>query len=239
MGFISKAIGLAKNKLGITKRPAGSQATITKQATVATMSDEDKLARDMANVAYDEADTRGNIGDYEYDRDLSDKNTAVYHNKKTKQNYLGLRGTKDLKDLYTDLADPRGNILRGTQGTNPMYEGDLKLYDKVQAKYGGSTLTSGHSLGGSRAQNLSKKKIIVGQAFNLGRGFDKGMVLDKAKCSLPKAIRPSFCGKFTSHHIKGDALSLLNFASYGKHKRYKMKGPHKAHFMTNFYDQKG
>ena len=239
MGFISKAIGLAKNKLGITKRPAGSQATITKQATVATMSDEDKLARDMANVAYDEADTRGNIGDYEYDRDLSDKNTAVYHNKKTNKNYLGLRGTKDLKDLYTDLADPRGNILRGTQGTNPMYEGDLKLYDKVQAKYGGSTLTSGHSLGGSRAQNLSKKKNIVGQAFNLGRGFDKGMVLDKAKCSLPKPIRPSFCGKFTSHHIKGDALSLLNFASYGKHKKYKMKGPHKAHFMSRFYDQKG
>jgi hypothetical protein len=74
---------------------------------------------------------------------------------------MGMRGTKDLKDVYTDLADPRGNILRGTQGTNPMYDNDLKLYDKAQAKYGGSTFTSGHSLGGSRAQNLSKKKILL------------------------------------------------------------------------------
>ena len=238
MGLIGKVFGGVKRKLGISKKPAGSQQTITKQPTIATMSDDDKLARDMANVAYDEADKRGNIGDYEYDRGLSDKNTAVYHNKKTNKNYMALRGTKDLKDVYTDLADPRGNILKGTQGSNPMYDNDLKLYDKVQSKYGGSTLTSGHSLGGSRAQNLSKKKNIAGQAFNLGRGLDKGMLLDKAKCSLPKAIRPAFCGKFTSHHIKSDVLSMANRFSYGKHKNYKSKGL-KSHFMSNFYDQKG
>jgi hypothetical protein len=185
MGLIGKAFGSFKRKLGIAKRPAGSQQTTTKQpsiaTTIATMSDDDKVARDMANVAYDEADKRGNIGDYEYDRELSDKNTAVYHNKKTNKNYMGMRGTRDLKDVYTDLADPRGNILKGTQGSNPMYDNDLKLYDKAQSKYGGSTPTSGHSLGGSRAQNLSKKKNTAGQAFNLGRGLDKGMLLDKGQ----------------------------------------------------------
>lgn len=235
MGFIGKAFSGFKKKIGITKRPSGQQKTVTKQPTVATMSEEDRLARDMAEMAYQKPEERGAIGDYQLDTELSDKNTAVYHNAKTNKNYIGFRGTADLKDVYTDVADKRGNILRGTQKNNPMYKADLALFDKVKGKYGGTTAVSGHSLGGSRAQNVSQQRNVKGQAFNLGRGFDKGMLMDKAKCMMPKMMRPEWCDKFTSHHIKGDLLSVANRGSYGKHKNYAAKNPLKAHFMSNFF----
>ena len=209
-----------------------------KTATLSDMTGEDKLGRDMAEAAY-EVDKRDELGKqhgYELDKDLSDNRTAVFHNKDKGRSYIGFRGTADSKDLYTDLLDPRGNILKGTQNKNPQFQNDLKMYDAVQKKYGGSTAVSGHSLGGQRARHVSKHRGAQGQGFNVGTGLDKGMLVDKLKCSNPiKSMRPKYCDKFTSHHVSGDLLSATNRFGYGKQKNYKFKNPGKAHFLTNFF----
>ena len=92
---------------------------------------------------------------------------------------VGLRGTKDLKDLYSDVADPKGNILRGTQRSSDQYKADLKHFDSVKSKYGGDVSVTGHSLGASRAENVSRHRNVRGQAFNLGRGFGVQQVVEK------------------------------------------------------------
>lgn len=240
MGVITKIKNKVKRLLGVGKRPEGQQQTVVKQPSIADMTDEDKISRDIANSAYDKHGERGNIGDYQVDKDLSDKNTVVYYNKKKGKARIGYRGTADLKDLYTDVADPRGNIVHGTQHTNPHFQNALTKYDAVKNKYGNVGGVSGHSLGGAVSKYVSKKKNVSGQGFNVGTGFDKGGVVDKLKCSNPiKKMRPTWCNLFTSHHIKGDALSVMDRFGYGKHKNYKGKMPWKAHSLKNFYDQKG
>ena len=108
-------------------------------ATLSDMTGEDKEARDFAHQAYEKPEERASSHKgYQLDKELSDKTTAVYHNPTTKQNYIGFRGTADMKDLFTDTLDPRGNIVRGTQRNNPVYKADLKKYDAVKAKYGGT-----------------------------------------------------------------------------------------------------
>ena len=205
-------------------------------ATLSDMTGEDKEARDFAHQAYEKPEERASSHKgYELDKDLSDKTTAVYHNPTTKQNYIGFRGTADMKDLFTDTLDPRGNIVRGTQRNNPVYKADLKKYDAVKAKYGGDTRVSGHSLGGSRAKFVSRERNAHGQSFNLGSGLDKTMLKDKLRCNNPiKSMRPAFCDKFTAHHVKGDALSVTHNLGYGKHKKYAYKNPTKAHFLGNW-----
>jgi hypothetical protein len=204
------------------------------------MSGAEVLGRDAAEDAYQGVDNRKDLGDYEYKKDLSDKRAAVYHNPKTNQSHIGFRGTADGKDAFTDVLDPRGNILTGTHAMNPLYKSDVKLYDRVSAQHGGKVTVSGHSLGGSRAEHVSQKRNAEAQTFNLGRGVGipgiAKQVYQKARCSLPGA--PAYCDKITRHHIKGDLLSVADRMSYGKHKNYKLKNPAKAHFMTNFFKQK-
>ncbi len=228
MGHLGRIKSQSKGRLGIPH--AGKTYTLN------DMTNEDKDARDFAHQAYEKPEERAATHKgYLLDKDLSDTTTAVYHNPETNQSYIGFRGTADLKDVYTDVADPRGNILSGTQRNNPVYKADLKKYDAVQKKYGGETRVSGHSMGASRSRNVSKQRNAYGQGFNLGSGFDKTMLVDKARCSNPiKSMRPKFCDKFTSHHIRGDLLSVTNNLGYGTQKKYAFKNPAKAHFLSNW-----
>ena len=155
-------------------------------ASLSDMTGEDKEARDFAHQAYEKPEDRAaEYKGYVLDKDLSDDTRAVYHNPTTKTNYIGFKGTSTAKDLFIDTIDPRGNIVSGTQRNNPMFKADLKKYDAVKSKYGGNTRLSGHSLGGNRARNVSKQRNAYGQAFNLGSGLDKQMVVDKARCNNP------------------------------------------------------
>ena len=45
----------------------------------------DKLAYDFSQQSYKKTNERTNVGDYEYDPSLSNADTAVWHNKKTKK----------------------------------------------------------------------------------------------------------------------------------------------------------
>lgn len=207
----------------------------TAGAAADELDDEGKLNRDIANESYEEEGKRKDIGDYQYQAADSSKRTGVWRNAKTNKTVVGLRGTKDLKDLYSDVADPKGNILRGTQRSSDQYKADLKHFDSVKSKYGGDVSVTGHSLGASRAENVSRHRNVRGQAFNLGRGFGVQQVVEKMKCSLPKRFRPSWCNKMTRHHIRGDPLSVVDRLSYGKKtKVYDSRGL-KSHMMSSFY----
>ena len=202
--------------------------------------DEEKLARDAAEDAYQDVDKRKeSIGGYQYQQDLSDKRTAVYHNPTNNESHIAFRGTRDAKDAFTDTLDPRGNIMTGSQGMNPLYKSDVAIYDKVSARHGGPISLSGHSLGGSRAEHVSRKRNAKANTFNLGRGI--GMVgiatqvYHKARCNLPGA--PAYCDKITRHRIRGDPLSVADKISYGKHKTYKTRW-FKSHSMGNFSNKK-
>ncbi len=198
------------------------------------LNEDEKLHRDVANESYTEADKRKSFGDYEYQPADSSLRTGVWHNKKSNKTIIGYRGTKDLKDLYSDVADPKGNILRGTHRKADQYKNDVKHYDAIKQKYGGEISVTGHSYGGSRTESLSKQRNVRGQAFNVGRGFGKEQISEALQCKLPKRFRPKWCDKMTRHHIRGDPLSVIDRLSYGKTKVYDSRGL-KSHMMSSFY----
>ena len=107
----------------------------TAGAAADELDDEGKLNRDIANESYQDEDKRKDIGDYKYQAADSSKRTGVWRNAKTNKTVVGLRGTKDLKDLYSDIADPKGNILRGTQRSSDQYKADREgaFMQKMQA----------------------------------------------------------------------------------------------------------
>ena len=227
-----KINGLAV-KLGLKKssqqQRLNSKTNPPKNTAQNQMSDDEKLSANIAENVYNK--DRTNFGDYEYQSEHSDSDRGVWHNKKTKKTRIGYKGTNTLKDVFTDTADPRGNILSGTQRNNPQYKKDLEHFDKVSSIYGRDIALSGHSLGGSRTYNVSKEKNVMGHAFNTGRGKDKQMMIDKAKCNTPKP--PKWCDKMTSLRIRGDPLSVANKLAYGKHKTFNTGGL-KSHLMGNF-----
>ena len=97
MGHLGRIKSQSKGRLGIPH--AGKTYTLN------DMTNEDKDARDFAHQAYEQPEERAATHKgYVLDKDLSDKTTAVYHNPETKKNYIGFRGTADLKDLYTANA---------------------------------------------------------------------------------------------------------------------------------------
>ena len=188
----------------------------------------------FTNASYDAPETRKDIGDYKYDKDLSDLRTAVYHNPKTKHTKMSLRGTdfKNVKDVATDVG-----ILTGKQKNTSMFKKDKKDFKKVVSKYGKNIKLHGHSLGGSRAYQLSKDNNVEASVFNMGTGIDKGGMFDKLKCSNPiKTMRPKWCDKIKKHHVFGDGISATGKLTAGDQKTYFTGdyNPAKTHTMANF-----
>ena len=174
----------------------------------------DQRSAHMAEQAYgEEGGRKQNVGGFVLDNELSNKRTAVYHRKagngKKARTVMALRGTdfKSAKDLYSD-----GHIVMGTQRNSHEFRQDKKNFKRIQKKYGGRDKHSieavGHSLGANRASALTRSQGIRSTGFNKGQSLlDKTSILDKARCKLPKALRPKGCGKSKQHLIGGDPLS--------------------------------
>ena len=174
----------------------------------------DQRSAHMAEQAYgEEGDRKQNVGGFVLDNELSNKRTAVYHRKagngKKAKTVMALRGTdfKSAKDLYSD-----GHIVMGTQRNSHEFRQDKKNFKRIQKKYGGRDKHSieavGHSLGANRASALTRSQGIRSTGFNKGQSvLDRTSILDKARCKLPKALRPKGCGKSKQHLIGGDPLS--------------------------------
>jgi hypothetical protein len=95
------------------------------------------------------------VGDWDVDREISNKASQVYNNKKTGENVIVHRGTQDKADILNDIKyafgyDPEFPIRKATQ-------------EKAKAKYGNNLTTIGHSLGSISAERLAEpnSKVIT------------------------------------------------------------------------------
>ena len=211
----------------IPKNPARTR----KPVAGVPLDDEEKRTRDIAAVAYEAPAQRPTaLGAYRYDAGLSNERTAVYASP-TKA-YIGYRGTDPTskQDLEEDAY-----IAAGMQRGRPRYSQALTTFDAVAAKHTPNIVLSGHSSGGSVAQNTSQLRSATAHTFNTGRGLDAKDLVDKARCSLPGA--PAWCGKLTRHVMFSDKLSERDRQGYGRIKVYnrKQQGTLANHGIAAYY----
>ena len=89
---------------------------------------------------------------YTRDDSLSNDNTQVYYNKRTRQMVYNVSGTHNLKDWATDFYLLKGKV----KDTNRYKQAERNLQrakDKYKPR---ETAVSGHSLGGTIAQGIKK-----------------------------------------------------------------------------------
>ena len=105
---------------------------------------------------------------YKLDSMLSSHNQKVFYNPTTKKLLYNIAGTHNLTDWGTDFYLGIGKL----KETNRYKEADNVL-KKAKLKYGNdiSTTITGHSLGGTIAQGISKKDDKL---FSLDAGYTIG-----------------------------------------------------------------
>ncbi len=131
------------------------------------------------------------LGNYVYDTDLSNDETAIYHNPMENKLLIGYRGTANLDDAKTDATLPFGE-LRNTK----RYDRSKATYDNARSKYSGSkTTVVGHSLGGSLASAI-------------GRDDDDIVSFNKGNSLIPSSATKTKKNE-KSYRIKGDLVSIV------------------------------
>ena len=101
---------------------------------------------------------------YQFDSQLSNIQSRVYHNPKNNKVLVTYRGTKNwLNDVPTDLA-----ILVGGLKSTSRYKDSKKVYENAKKKYNTDSVTiTGHSLGGSLANAVGGSKDDI---YTLNKG---------------------------------------------------------------------
>ena len=115
---------------------------------------DDKRYAKIIQEAYKPVEERdADLGDWELDTTLADKNFAVYVDEDDQQVHVALRGTKmNTKDLMSDLK-----IIATNESGNE--DSVVKFLREVEQKYPEYKLdVSGHSLGGNTLMNVFNDK---------------------------------------------------------------------------------
>lgn len=100
------------------------------------------------------------------DRGLSNIESRVYYRQSDKKLLVVYRGTKNMHDVSTDVAEMFGMIKHTSR-----YKSSKDILNRAKAKYGVNATILGHSLGGSLASavNSDRRDTIV--TYNKGQGF--------------------------------------------------------------------
>lgn len=120
----------------------------------------------LSDLAYKDDMTR-HVGAQQlglnYDRELSNSQTAVFNG--NGRTVVSFRGTvpSDMKDLSADAS-----ILMSVQKAHPRFQESVDHTKKVVAKYGPNVVLTGHSLGGSIADHVSKETDLPAVVYNPG-----------------------------------------------------------------------
>lgn len=131
----------------------------------------------ISQQAYQSHSTRNNIGDWNYNKDLSGDSHAVYSHKNNandsntnNQHILSFKGTNNKNDIVPDL-----HIAAGTQDKNNEFQKSAELFSNLKQKYKGNWQTTGHSLGGAKAMWAAQQymkdnpnETIDSHSFNPG-----------------------------------------------------------------------
>ena len=179
------------------------------------------LPYQFTQQSYKKEADRENVGDFEYDADLSNFDTAVYHNKQTKKTHVSNRGSVSASDwLVSDVA-----IATGREDYGKRFQDAVNTTRRAHEKFGYNVSTSGHSLGGSlsayETSTLGNESWYDrGTSFNMGSsvvGRDNPWSTQRSTCSSKNP--PAFCNKMTNIKQSGDYISR-NAASFGNTKTY-------------------
>ena len=190
------------------------------------MEAEDQEAKAFANASYN--GTRENIGNYEYDKSLSDHNTAVWHNHKTETTVVAHRGSVDAEDWF--ISDRK--ILTANQLKDARFQKGIQTVEDAHAKHGYDVEVTGHSLGGS-ITTASAYAHADKSWFKKGVTFNPGVSPFHPYSDAKLAERAG--SKLIHHRIVGDPISATP-TPFGKTVTYHVPGQHLSskHMMSSF-----
>ena len=178
-----------------------------------TLDEADKQPLEFAQQSYKKAEERENVGDYEYDPTLSDVNTAVWHDHKTKKTHVSNRGSVSAYDW--GVSDMQ--IATGMEGYGSRFKKAVDVTNKAHDKYGYNVSISGHSLGG-KLSAYTTEKLGENDWYDSGTGLNQGnsslgrdnYFSKQRRACRRKTNRPKYCDKQTNIKEKGDYVSQRN-----------------------------
>ena len=181
---------------------------------------------ELADQAY-KRDRMRQVGSYLFDDELSDPETAVYHDPESQKTILASRGTETHQGFRTAARDLLADVgvATGTDvgGYGSRFKRTQDTFEKARDRYGGDISATGHSLGGSLAASLAAKNNIAATTYNRGAGLPR---LSDLRCSRFNPRRPEYCSKIDNVRVHGDGISILGraFGSGRWNKRLKGRG---------------
>ena len=181
------------------------------------LSDTNKLQWEFANEAYEPELERKNIEKYVYDQEMSDAETAVWHNHTDKRTHVASRGSTTAYDWGVSNLQ----IGLGIEGMGSRFKKAERQTKSAHDKYGYTTDVSGHSLGGNVSSHLTQRlgnNSWFGEAttFNSGvSALGKGRSGSSARRACQKPDPPAYCDKITHLKEKGDLVSNRNIVCDG------------------------
>ena len=183
--------------------------------------EEDTIPLKMSDNVYNTGNDRlDNIGGFILNRNASNEEHAVYINEAENKGIMVYRGSANLKDAYTDGSLAIGKF-KGTQRFKDevIWTRDiLKLLPNLKWS------VSGHSLGGTIANEISNIFKIPAVSFNAGYGINMKQSNDMVK----------------SYHARGDPASALGVGRMGESiiVDNNTKGGIASHSLDNFKTEK-
>jgi hypothetical protein len=115
------------------------------------LSQDDRQAWEFANQSYKKEKERKDIGKYIYDDELSNYETAVWHNHSDKKTQVAHRGSKSMYDW----AVSDSQIGLGLENYGKRFKNAEQETVAAHNKFNYSTDVVGHSLGGSITSNIT------------------------------------------------------------------------------------
>lgn len=143
---------------------------VFKRNTVSSLTPEEQLAIKLVNQGYQSPNNRELLVDgFEYKRQSSTDEIAVYWNEQSSTLYVVFRGTASAQDVVTDVQ-----FIRHQEGSTQRFQKDLREFDNlVQFYQPARTNIAGHSLGGGIGLFINRNRsninsvIAINPAFNL------------------------------------------------------------------------
>lgn len=168
----------------------------------------------FAKQSYAAPGKRTNIGTFTYDPDLSNIDTAVWHDATNKRTHVSNRGSVSARDWLVSDAQ----ILTGMEDRGSRFKKAVNTTKQAHDKFGFDVETSGHSLGATLS-SFTTEKLGDQPWYRGGTGFNQGnssigrdAVWSKQRRQCRGKNAPAYCYKQTNIKEQGDYVSERNIA---------------------------